>query len=322
VAAEPLIDVSVEDVDLREVMDEIGRRVGVNILVEPDVHEKVTISLRQIAWRDAVSVIARMTKCQVRGRGSILVLTQPPLITAQDMNEVGVRTALTQLAAYGGKSIIFAKDVQGDGPQFEIQNLRIELVFAKTLEQDHLYATRRGDVIFVATTPPDFGTSDLFGATEPVPPKGETRFASGTVDLDLKDAPVGAVLAELTRQVGYPFLLRGTTDEKLTLTLHAAPWRDALGYVARVTKLKIREEPEGIVLVAGPKNAILATDADAATFFRLMAQQAGKSIILPGNMHGEVSVDLHDVPYDEALRVTAEAHGYVVVGEPAVAGEK
>src|SRR5437773_695766 len=67
------IDVSVEEADLRDVMDEIGRRVGRNIIVEPDIHEKVTISLRKIPWRDAVEVIAKMTKCEVEQRGSILV---------------------------------------------------------------------------------------------------------------------------------------------------------------------------------------------------------------------------------------------------------
>ena len=107
------IDVSVEEADLRDVMDEIGRRVGRNIIVEPEIHEKVTISLRKIPWRDAVDVIAKMTKCEVETRGSILVLTQPPKVTIQ-FTDANVRTVLQLLAAYSGKNIIISPEVHGD----------------------------------------------------------------------------------------------------------------------------------------------------------------------------------------------------------------
>src|SRR5579871_2105234 len=66
------IDVTVEDADLRDVMDTIGRRVGRNIAVEPEIHENVTISLRKIPWKDAVDVIAMMTKCEVEQRGPVV----------------------------------------------------------------------------------------------------------------------------------------------------------------------------------------------------------------------------------------------------------
>jgi len=107
------IDVNVEDADIREVMDEIGRRVGRNIIVEPDIHEKVTISLRQIPWLDAVNVIAKLTKCEVELKGSIYVLSQPPKVTIQ-FTDANVRTVLQLLAAYSGKNIIIAPEVHGE----------------------------------------------------------------------------------------------------------------------------------------------------------------------------------------------------------------
>ncbi|HZU98964.1 MAG TPA: hypothetical protein VFF73_19810 [Planctomycetota bacterium] len=107
------IDVNVEDADLREVMDEIGRRVGRNIIVEPDVHERVTITLRQIPWLDAVNVIAKLTKCELERKGEIYVLSQPPKVTIQ-FTDANVRTVLQLLAAYSGKNIIIAPEVHGE----------------------------------------------------------------------------------------------------------------------------------------------------------------------------------------------------------------
>lgn len=62
------IDLDVEDMDLVQVMDLIGRQVGTNILVDPAVHERVTISLRDVPWRDAVDLIARRAGCDVEER--------------------------------------------------------------------------------------------------------------------------------------------------------------------------------------------------------------------------------------------------------------
>lgn len=107
------IHVDVESVDLQEVMERIGRQVGRNILVDPSVQETVTVSLRDIPWREAVDVIARMTRCEVEERaGGILVLTQPPKVTIQ-FTDANVRTVLQLLAAYSGKNIIISPRVDG-----------------------------------------------------------------------------------------------------------------------------------------------------------------------------------------------------------------
>jgi type II secretory pathway component GspD/PulD (secretin) len=108
------INVDVEGVDLADVMEQIGQKVGRNILVDPNVQETVTVSLREIPWREAVDVIAKMTRCEVEPRpGDILLLTQPPKVTIQ-FTDANVRTVLQLLAAYSGKNIIISPLVTGD----------------------------------------------------------------------------------------------------------------------------------------------------------------------------------------------------------------
>ena len=108
------INVDVEGVDLADVMEQIGQKVGRNILVDPNVQETVTVSLREIPWREAVDVIAKMTRCEVEERpGDILLLTQPPKVTIQ-FTDANVRTVLQLLAAYSGKNIIISPQVTGD----------------------------------------------------------------------------------------------------------------------------------------------------------------------------------------------------------------
>ena len=107
------INIDVEAADLADVMEQIGRQVGRNILVEPNVRETVSVSLHDIPWREAVDVIARMSRCEVEERpGGILLLTQPPKVTIQ-FTDANVRTVLQLLAAYSGKNIIIAPEVTG-----------------------------------------------------------------------------------------------------------------------------------------------------------------------------------------------------------------
>ena len=68
------INVDLDGVDLANVMDQIGRVSGQNILVDPAVDEVVRVALRDIPWREAVDVIARMTQCEFEERELILDL--------------------------------------------------------------------------------------------------------------------------------------------------------------------------------------------------------------------------------------------------------
>jgi len=108
------INVDVEDTDLADVMEQIGQKVERNILVDPNVSENVTVSLNSIPWREAVEVIAKMTRCEVEDRGNgVLLLTQPPKVTIQ-FQDANVRTVLQLLAAYSGKNIIISPAVTGE----------------------------------------------------------------------------------------------------------------------------------------------------------------------------------------------------------------
>ena len=60
------INVDVTDADLADVIDQIARQTGQNILVDPSVHETVTVALYDVHWREAVDVIARMTRCEIQ----------------------------------------------------------------------------------------------------------------------------------------------------------------------------------------------------------------------------------------------------------------
>lgn len=71
-----------DDADLRDVIDTISRQAGVNIVLEPNIHEKVTLTLRDVPWMEAVQLLAQRTRCDVNLlRDGVYYVIEPPRVT-------------------------------------------------------------------------------------------------------------------------------------------------------------------------------------------------------------------------------------------------
>jgi hypothetical protein len=155
-----MITIQAEEEDLRELMDEIGRRVGREILVDPDIHERVNVLLRNTPWHDAVQVIARMTKCEVEERSGVLVLTQPPRLTIQN-DGCDLRAILQLIAADAGLEVVMGDSVQGPGPFFEILEMRWSEAFKLVCDEAGLHCVRYDGKILVDKEPFSIGSPNL-----------------------------------------------------------------------------------------------------------------------------------------------------------------
>jgi len=103
----------VKDKDLNDILRSISRQVGVNIIADPEVKEKVTIQLDRVEWRNALTVIAKQTHCQVLEVSDRLIrFTQPPSIS-MEFQDADIKIVLELLAKQSGANIVMAPDIQG-----------------------------------------------------------------------------------------------------------------------------------------------------------------------------------------------------------------
>lgn len=109
----PLVSIDVEDRDLADVMEQIGRQAGRVILVDPAVQERVTVGVPQLPWRDVVDVVARMTRCDVEERPDGSVLLSQPGALRITWTDTSARTLLQILAAHGGRNVLLPPTVRG-----------------------------------------------------------------------------------------------------------------------------------------------------------------------------------------------------------------
>lgn len=107
------ITIDVREKDLREVLQGIGRQVDVNIVADPEVDEKVTVSLDSVEWRKALEIIARQTNCTiVRESARLIRFAQPPSINIE-FQDADLKIVLDLLAKQSGANIVVAEQVTG-----------------------------------------------------------------------------------------------------------------------------------------------------------------------------------------------------------------
>jgi type II secretory pathway component GspD/PulD (secretin) len=107
------VTLDLKDVDLHEALKTISRQVGVNILADPEVTERVTLQLDRVPWGDAIAVIARQAKCTIVQESERLVrLSQLPSIS-MEFQDADIKTVLQLLAKQAGVNIIYGSDIEG-----------------------------------------------------------------------------------------------------------------------------------------------------------------------------------------------------------------
>jgi type II secretory pathway component HofQ len=79
------VSISVRDATVGEALAAIGRQIGRNIVCEPGIEDRVTLTLHDVHWSHALELVLDWTQCEVRELGEVLYVTQPPRVTLQGL---------------------------------------------------------------------------------------------------------------------------------------------------------------------------------------------------------------------------------------------
>src|SRR5579872_5097522 len=310
-SASKSIDCGVEDADLRDVMDVIARQVGHPIVVDAGIKEKVTVSLRKIPWRDAVTVIAGMSHCEVAKLGDeTLLITQPPRVTLQ-FQQANARTVLQLLAAYSGKNLILHPKVEGQvSVDLHVVHWRDALGAVLKLTQSH--AVTFGSVVVV-----------LPGAKDPCVESSEDvkwPFAKDEADenpkaeLCVEEADLSDVCEALSKHLGVSVKC-GEEHSKVTITIRAH-LHDVLLGLARMSGCQLEKKKDGFVLSRPGRVTLQVVNTPVKDFFQKVAEQANETIAVDEDVKGEVTLDIDNACWRDVVDGVALALDLKIVKDP------
>lgn len=106
------------------------------------------------------------------------------------------------------------------------------------------------------------------------------------------------------------------SDQKITIDLSDVGWRDALELVAEKVGGIVEDRSGGVLALTSPQPvSIEIKDKDIREVINLIATAANANVVIGKEVAGTVSVRFNNVPWREALDVTAKTLGFTVVEE-------
>lgn len=111
--AKSRLTLRLRDRSLREVINSIRLRAGVNIVMSEDIDERVTLNLTDVEWRRALDLVAEAADCVVvDSGGGILKVEKPPRVFISFEN-ADIQKVIDMIGKISGANIVVAPEVQG-----------------------------------------------------------------------------------------------------------------------------------------------------------------------------------------------------------------
>jgi len=306
------IDVDVDDMPLGKVMEGITRQTGHTIVVGAEEgKERVSLSLREIPWRDAVFIIARMTNCQVERIGESLYLSWSPKVTLSFTNG-DLRSVLALASAYAGRGIVLSPKLRGqltcDLKEVEFKDALQAIAYACNFE---LSSKRQGVISARPLTERPQAPAPTW---VPFPrPRAKGKPAPTRINLDVLDVSLEDVAEQIGKAVGKNILVDPDTKAVVSLSVRNAPWPEAVQLLARQAKCRARTGDHDLVLLEQPgNNSLSAKNVPAAAWFTALARLRGRNVVVAPEVNALMQVELADAFLDDAFEQSARAYGYQV----------
>jgi type IV pilus assembly protein PilQ len=110
---EALVSLDVKERDLRDVLDFLRQESGANIVLDPGVEEKVTLSLEQVPWKAALHLASERAGCVVVELAPNLFKVEKPPRVHFAFEDTDITKVIDAIAKISGANIVVAPEVKG-----------------------------------------------------------------------------------------------------------------------------------------------------------------------------------------------------------------
>jgi type II secretory pathway component HofQ len=107
------ITLEVRDKSISEVIDFIRKQSRANIILDPQISTKITVTLTDIPWLDALHLIAEQAQCEVVPLSNILWKVRYVPLISLEFQDTDIRKVIYALATTAQVNLVYSEDIQG-----------------------------------------------------------------------------------------------------------------------------------------------------------------------------------------------------------------
>lgn len=303
---------NVRDADLRDVLRGIASRYDLNLVVDNDIRERVTVRLSDILVSDAVTFLCDEYGLEMKRTGRVLRVQAPPEPEPEPLS-VAVRAGSLSVDLQNARMHRLARRLSQEGPANVVIGQGVTGTVSGYLEQAPF---EEGLAALLENN--GFGLhaeSGIFTIVQPAQEDGTARHTrrsmnvaveAGRVDLDVSRAPVDEVITAIARQMELELITYDMPEGRITAFAQDLALEEALTYLLRGTEVTYRKE--------GNRYIIAGKQVEGIASSRLIRLEHLKAETVAGMLP-------ETLQQDAALKVTTEQNGVVVTGSSAAIQE-
>lgn len=289
---------------LKDVVRIIGKKYGLNLFIDDAIDVKVTLHLTNVSVKDALDFMVGEYGLSLQQTGNILKLSLPEVpapppkayqisldegLLTVELEEEDLQTVVKQLSDSTGKTILADRNVSGkvsaniiDLPFDEAISLLFKTNGFNVVRNGNAYVVRRAAI-------------ELSG--EKSAANMWVQYRRGRLDVEATQAPLKALLNEISAQTGINFFMVGEPPGNVNANIKDMSLEACLDLILMESDFTYRRE--GDLYLIGNKSAGSLTSSKLLELSHLKVD--GVIEILPQSVMGKA--ELKVVPEHNALLV-------------------
>jgi type IV pilus assembly protein PilQ len=256
-----IVSLNVRGGDLRDVFRGIAAQYDVNLVVDPQIDRSVTLRLADVSVLDAIRFLCREYELELSQTGNILRVRQPeappppPLdirisngALSMDLSNASIHDVARRLSEVGPTNVVVGSGASGTLSGY-LKAAPYEAGL-RSLLTNHGFEVRAEAGIWTIVPAANTG-----GGPQSAPGGGGygmrvTVGDNGRIDLSVKNADVGRVLADIARQLELEVITYQAPQGKITASASDLTLDEALSYLLQGTDVTYRRDQGRYVLAA------------------------------------------------------------------------
>lgn len=317
-----VFDLDFKNADIQDVFRSLASQERVSIYVDNDVSGKVTISLNNVTFLEALTILTKNNNLKFTKTDNVYYITplEDPVLNVQydngnlylEAKRIKLATVLETVSQKSGANLVPDPELQ-DKISIVIGPAPLEDAIQAILSQVNCIGEKVGEVTIVRkkTTPPYSFT---------------VNYQDRLLTIDARDIPLPVLCRAITEKTGVSIVPDQNLNLNITVFFQNLALPDSLAIFCEPNGLIFFKEGDAwrITRKSGTyrvrfKDNQLTVDADGIDISVLaqeIARQSGINIMLDRDVRGMVTAHFQNLPLFQGLSIILENQGWIIEKQP------
>lgn len=315
-------DLDFKNADIQDVFRSLASQERVSIYVDNDVSGKVTISLNNVTFIEALTILTKNNNLTFTKTDNVYYIKplEDPVLNVQYANgklyleakRIKLASVLETVSQKSGANLVPAPELQ-EKISIVVGPAPLEDAIQALLSQTNCIGEKIGEVTVVRkkTTPPYSFT---------------VNYQDKLLTIDARDIPLPVLCRAITEKTGVSIVPDQNLNQNITVFFQNLSIPDSLAVFCEPNGLIFFKEGDAwrITRKSGTyrvrfKDNLLTVDADQidiAVLAKEIARQTGINIMLDRDVRGMVSAHFQNLPLFQGLSIILENQGWIIEKQP------